>query len=171
MREKLFIAAGQTEDEWLHHWKNQLQRPGTGAPGIVSLVESFVLLDPHRVLSARAIPYWTVFNTDSSYQQASNFLKRKDGAIDDILVLLFPHGVESVGQIPVDLGRYARENFYLIGIDRNAYPRDFGAFIRYHRELWRHAGRRKDARAPSPVSIDSLLSFIEQRQGSAVTLA
>ncbi|MBV8100022.1 MAG: hypothetical protein JOZ31_12770 [Verrucomicrobia bacterium] len=128
------------------------------------LVESFILLDPQWVLQARAIPYWTVFSVKPSLERALEYVATADSGsvFDEILIMLFPHGVESVGLASVKdweaLSQYARSSCRFIGADRKAYPRDFAAFLRYHRELWQ---RCEKAQSPHSVPLSAVLKFIQ----------
>jgi hypothetical protein len=86
------------------------------------------------------VPYWTVFNTEPSRQSLLSYL---DGTepYDEIRLVLFSHGVESVGLASAADWQHALDRARKIGVftgvDTNAYPRDFAVFARAHRELSR----------------------------------
>ena len=139
------------------------------------LIESFILLEPHWVLRSGAIPYWTVFSTHRSLRRALTYLADKDARadFDEIFIMLFPHGVQSVGLAsPSDweiLGRSLRATSRFIGVDRKAYPQDFAAFLRYHHELWQIAGIEREA--PAPVPLERFISFVEEQKDPKVRLS
>jgi hypothetical protein len=58
---------------------------------------------------------------------------------DEIYVMLFSHGVESIGLTPIEHWRRilqrARSRSSFIGVDEAAYPRDFAVFVRYYFDL------------------------------------
>ena len=111
-----------------------------GIPPQRLLVESFLLLEPWWTLRTGSVPYWTVFNTEPSRQSLLSYL---DGTepYDEIRLVLFSHGVESVGLASVADWRHALDRARKIGVftgvDTGAYPRDFAVFARAHRELSR----------------------------------
>jgi hypothetical protein len=147
--------------DFYRDWQGQEKRSRTRL-----LVESFILLDPQWVLQAGAIPYWTVFSVKPSLKRAVDYVTGADTgkAFDEILIMLFPHGVESVGLAPVKdwevLCPYALSGCRFIGVDRKVYPRDFAAFLRYHRELWQ---RCESGQAPASVPLSKVLGFIQNR--------
>ncbi len=123
-----------------------------GLPGDRLLVECFLLLEPWWTLRSGSVPYWMVFNTDPSRDGLSSYLDRAD-PYDEIRLLLFSHGVESVGLVPIhaweQLLSRARKIGVLTGVDRDAYPRDFASLARAHREL-----ARIRTRYPMPLPLD-----------------
>jgi hypothetical protein len=71
---------------------------------------------------------------------------------------LFSHGVESIGLAALErfakLRGRAREGSALLGVATNAFPRDFGDYLRYQRDLRDHS-RDRFAR-PSRLRFDEL---------------
>lgn len=102
------------------------------------LVESFILLEPYWALRAGAAPYWMLFNTEGSLKQLGRYLEGT-AVYDDIRLILFSHGVESVGLPSIErwravLGRACCQGRF-VGVDERRFPRDFATFARYHTEL------------------------------------
>jgi hypothetical protein len=129
-------------------------------------VESFVLMDPHGALRQGMVPFWTVFNVEPSADALEWYLDRAAPSYDEIDLMLFSHGVESVGLAPIErwrtiMGR-ARES-RLLGVDERAYPKDFGTVARYHPALRRLPGPRYPA--PPPLTLADLDAFLGQAGG------
>ena len=109
-----------------------------GLPTGRLLVESFLLLDPWQALRTGSVPYWTVFGTRTFRADLDMYL---DGTepYDEIRILLFNHGTESIGLSSAEDWRHtaarARKIGVLTGVDAAAYPRDFAGLVRSHREL------------------------------------
>jgi hypothetical protein len=122
-----------------------------GIPTNRLLVESFLLVEPWWTLRSGSVPYWMVFNTDPSHTALSDYLDASD-PYDEIRMTLFSHGVNSVGLAPIEswqraIGR-ARKVGSFVGVDPDAYPRDFAVFARAHRAL-----SRIRARYPMPIPL------------------
>jgi hypothetical protein len=98
-----------------------------------------------------------VFNTEPSALALERYLDASD-PWDEIGLMLFSHGVDSVGLVPMERWRalLARGRRYgrFIGVDERAYPRDFRVFVQYHRDC-----RRLPERYPMPEPLD-LASFV-----------
>jgi hypothetical protein len=67
-------------------------------------------------------------------------------------MMLFSHGVDSIGLMPIEqwrgiLGR-ARKKGAFVGVDERAYPRDFAVFVRYYFDLKRKIHSRYPMRPP-----------------------
>lgn len=114
------------------------------------LVESFIVMEPYWTMRTGAIPFWMVFNMEPSARALEHYLDAS-AAFDDIGIMLFSHGVDSVGLASIDRWQslLRRANGALIGVDPRAYPRDFGVFVRYHYAL----RKRFRARYPMPPSL------------------
>jgi hypothetical protein len=84
-------------------------------------------------------------------------------AFDDIGIMLFSHGVDSVGLASIERWRSLLERAHgsLIGVDPNAYPRDFGVFVRYHYDLRRKFRSRYPI--PAALSFADLDRFVAER--------
>jgi len=103
------------------------------------VVDSFILMDPHRTLALRALPFWLVFNVEPSARTLSRFLDQEP-QFDEIDLMLFSHGTEGIGLASIDewrklisRGRTGR----FLGVDEDLYPRDFATLIRFYRDLSR----------------------------------
>lgn len=81
--------------------------------------------------------------------------------------MLFSHGVQSVGVVPLERWRgllqRAREKGGFVGVDEARYPRDFASLTRYHTEL----PRLITARHPPPgwLALERLDAFLAQTRG------
>jgi hypothetical protein len=113
-------------------YRAQLRR--VGMSGARLLVESFILLDPHHVLRAGLVPYWSFFPVSRAAWQLRDYLESA-GPYDEIDVLLFSNGVRSQGQAGPDvwrsLAQQARRRGRLLAVDERRFPADFGTFGRY----------------------------------------
>ncbi|WP_413804664.1 hypothetical protein [Streptomyces sp. OE57] len=122
-----------------------------GLPTGRLLVESFLLLDPWQALRTGSVPYWTVFGTQASRAGLDAYLDTTE-PYDEIRVLLFNHGTDSIGLAGAEDWRRtaarARKIGVLTGVDAAAYPRDFAGLVRSHREL-----ARIRARYPMPLPL------------------
>jgi hypothetical protein len=109
-----------------------------GLPASRLLVESFVLMAPRWALRSGSVPFWLTFNTEPSAVCLERHLERAE-PYDEILMMLFAHGAESIGLAPIErwrslLGR-ARGRGQFLGVDEANYPGDFATFARYHAAL------------------------------------
>ncbi|KFI22532.1 hypothetical protein [Nitrosococcus oceani] len=136
-----------------------------GQRGILSnrlLVESFILMEPWWTLRLGAVPFWMVFNMEPSAQRLENYLNSR-APYDNIHMMLFAHGVESIGLPPIErwqaLLKQARGVNGFIGVDTKSYPSDFSTFARYHKDLHKIHGRHP---LPSPLSLNQLYEFLAQ---------
>lgn len=117
------------------------------------LVESFLLLEPWWTLRTGSVPYWSVFGTQASRAALESYLDTCDPC-DEIRILLFNHGTDSIGLAGAHDWRRtaarARKIGVLTGVDASAYPRDFASFVRSHREL-----SKIRTRCPLPLPLDA----------------
>ncbi len=128
------------------------------------LVESFILLEPYWTLRTGSVPFWTKFAVEPDAAWLERYLEEAD-SYDEILVMLFSHGVDSPGLAPIErwrsiIERAARGGF--VGVDEARFPRDFSAFVRYHADLELLRPRYP---LPAPLRLTELDRFLE-RQGS-----
>jgi hypothetical protein len=119
------------------------------------VVESFILLDPHATLRTGSVPFWMVFNTEPSLASAHRYLEMTD-PYDQIYLMLFAHGVDSVGVPSIDewrglLGR-ARERGDFLGLAPETYPAHFAHFARYTQALCSKVAARYPIPEPLPLS-------------------
>lgn len=126
------------------------------------LVESFILMEPWWALRIGAVPFWMTFNMESSAKWLEHYLDERE-AFDYIHLMLFAHGVESIGLPPIgrwrDLLERARKQGNLVGVDEKAFPRDFAIFARYYTAIRKITARYP---LPEPLSLDQLDYFIKQ---------
>jgi hypothetical protein len=129
------------------------------------LVESFILMEPHWMLRTGSVPFWMVFNKRPSAAALEAYLR--DREFDEIYLMLFSHGVNSIGLVSIDEWRrilkHGKRSAF-VGVDENAYPRDFAVFVRYHDELWRKIPAR--VAMPAPLSLQEFDEFLDQTNGS-----
>jgi hypothetical protein len=130
------------------------------------LVESFILLEPWWTLQLGAVPFWMTFNTEPSAAWLETYLKHVE-SFDEIFMMLFAHGTESIGLAPIerwrDLLKKARKNGRFVGVDEKRYPRDFAVFARYHSALQEISGRYQ---LPEALPLKDVSTFLQQEGSS-----
>ncbi|HKH20105.1 MAG TPA: hypothetical protein VKB53_04245, partial [Gammaproteobacteria bacterium] len=84
-----------------------------------------------------------------------------------ILMMLFSHGVDSIGLTSIDewrrLLKRARKNGAFVGVDDKAYPRDFAVLARYYFDLRRKIHLRHPI--PALLKLDQLDQFLKETRG------
>ncbi|GAA5037844.1 hypothetical protein HNP84_003211 [Thermocatellispora tengchongensis] len=123
-----------------------------GLPADRLLAECFLLLEPYWTLRSGSVPYWLVFNTEPSCAGLAGYVDRA-GPFAEIRLMLFSHGVESVGLASAErwrevLARAGKIGVFT-GVDTAAYLRDFAGLALAHREL-----ARIMATAPMPPPLE-----------------
>lgn len=125
------------------------------------LVESFVVMEPYWTLRTGSVPFWMVFNKQPSRDCLGAYLDRVS-PFDEVYMMLFSHGVDSVGLCPIERWREilqrARKHGGFIGVDEREYPRDFGVFARYHKEIKKQIPARYPL--PGPLVLDQFDEFL-----------
>jgi hypothetical protein len=127
------------------------------------LVESFILMEPFWTVRTGCVPFWMVFNKQPSAQALKEYLQNGH-SFDAIDLMLFSHGVDSIGLVSIDEWRrilmLGSHRISFLGVDEGAYPRDFAVFVRYHEELV----DKIQARYPMPpaLSLEALDDFLGQ---------
>jgi hypothetical protein len=125
------------------HWYEE-----RGLPADRLLVESFILMEPWWALRTGSVPFWMVFNMEPSAQALERYLDFTD-PYDHIHLMLFSHGVDSIGLASIGQWRSvlqrARKHGSFVGVDEGKFPRDFAAFVRYHADV-----KKVPARYPMP---------------------
>lgn len=133
-----------------------------GLPTNRLLVESFILMEPWWALHTGSVPFWMVFNTQSSADRLERYLEGAD-LYDHIHLMLFSHGVESVGLVPIErwrsILRRARKHGGFVGVDDRRFPRDFATFVRYHTDLKKLPAGFP---APGPLPLTRLDEFLRR---------
>lgn len=109
-----------------------------GIPVRRLLVESFMLVEPYWALRTGSVPFWMVFNKETSLAALKEYLDAT-ASYPEIRLTLFSHGVESVGLAYPEQWRsvfdYAGESGDFLGVDPSVFPRDFAVFARTHQEM------------------------------------
>jgi hypothetical protein len=131
-----------------------------GLPTNQLLVESFILMEPWWALHTGSVPFWMVFNTEPSADRLERYLEGTD-PYDHIHLMLFSHGVDSVGLAPIErwrsVLRRARKHGDFVGVDERKFPRDFATFVRYHTDLRKLPTRYP---MPGPLALSRLDEFL-----------
>jgi hypothetical protein len=126
------------------------------------LVESFILHEPWWALRTGCAPFWLAFGVEPSADHLGSYLDSTD-PFDDIHMMLFSHGVDGVGVASIDRWRSllarARRKGDFVGVDTQAFPRDFASFVRYHTAM-QHIPARYPI--PGPLSLSQLADFLRQ---------
>lgn len=130
------------------------------------LVESFIVMEPYWAVRTGSIPFWMVFNKEPSAKALEAYLDLSD-PFEEIYIMLFSHGVESIGLVPIERWRgiltRAEKAGRFVGVDESAYPRDFAVFVRYYFDLKRKIHSRYPM--PAPLTLDQLDDFLKERPG------
>jgi hypothetical protein len=133
-----------------------------GLPTNRLLVDSFILMDPWWTLRLGAVPFWMKFNTEGSAAAVEHYLDDAE-PYDEIHLMLFAHGVNSIGLTPIERWRTllarARQRGCFVGVDEKAYPADFAVFARYHPALREIPGRFQP---PAPLSWAQVEDFVRE---------
>ena len=144
--------------EWWNHKRNLADKR--------LLVESFIVMEPYWTVRTGSVPFWMVFNKEPSADALEDYLRR-ERKFDDIYLMLFSHGVNSIGLVPIERWRQvlesAQQHGSFVGVDPEAYPRDFGVFVRYNPDLKRKITARYSI--PPPLALPELDQFIAQSAG------
>lgn len=123
------------------------------------VAESFIVMEPYWVLRTGTVPFWMVFNMEPSAHAFESYLHGR-AAFDEIGIMLFSHGVESAGLASIERWRALGS---LVGVDPDAYPRDFAVFVRYSFALRQHFRARYPI--PVPLPLAELDRFLSERVG------
>ncbi|MBX6311766.1 MAG: hypothetical protein IRY99_02415 [Isosphaeraceae bacterium] len=127
------------------------------------MVGSFILMEPWWALRTGSVPFWMVFNTEPSADALGHYLDSV-APYDEIFLMLFSHGVDSVGLVPIDRWRTllhrARRRGEFLGVDERVYPRDFATFVHYHADVPRQITARYPL--PGPLTLGQLDAFLDE---------
>ncbi|CCG02848.1 hypothetical protein [Blastococcus saxobsidens] len=138
-----------------------------GQPAQRLLVSSFIVHDPWRTLTTASVPFWTFFPVRSAAADLAEYLDR--ATYEDVDILLFSNGVPSRGQVDARsweaLAGRAQRRGRLLGVDADAFPADFTAFVRYTSAL-----RSLPTAAASwpPLGVADMLTGLEAAPPMAV---
>ncbi len=154
------------EPEHLSPFVAELYRWWYKQRGIIAnrlLVESFILLEPMWTLRTGSVPFWMKFNMEPSLDWIKDYLGKAD-PYDEIFMILFSHGVESVGLPSIsqwrEVFKYARQRGEFIGMVEEDFPRNFVTLIRYYTDLKRNISARYPV--PGTLSLERLNQFIQE---------
>jgi hypothetical protein len=135
-----------------------------GMPGQRLLGESFVLFEPEWTLRTGSVPYWSFFAVEAAAARLEAYLNGVE-PYDDIHLMLFSHGIDSIGLAPIErwqaiLDR-ARQHGSFLGVDVQAFPQDFATFVRYHDEVQNISHRYP---LPEAAPLEQFEEFLRQRE-------
>lgn len=68
------------------------------------MVESFIVMEPYWAVRTGSVPFWMVFNKQPSAEALEAYLEARD-PFEEIYMMLFFHGVESIGLVPIERWR------------------------------------------------------------------
>lgn len=128
------------------------------------LIENFGLLTPFDAVETTSIPFWLVFNTETSYKFLCQYLD-KHKAFKEMYLMLMSNGVtEGLGLTTIEewqgILQRASERGEFIGVDEREYPMDFATFIRYNNELKAKITDRQPF--PEALTLAELREFIDK---------
>lgn len=129
-------------------WYRRLGRPDGRL-----LVGSFVLLEPHWTLRTGSVPYWVTFNAGPELDKLHRYLDSAE-PYDEMGMMIFPHGTESVGLPTLEDWRGAfdktRHGGRFVGMNEWAYPHHFASLAKFYLDL-SGPGPRYPLPAPMPL--------------------
>lgn len=104
------------------------------------LVECFALVEPYLAVRTGSVPYWLAFTSGCCAEALENYLSR-NGAFEEMYLMLFSNGIEGIGMAPIErwrsiLSRAGRQGRF-VGVDEGEFPKDYASFVRYHTEFKR----------------------------------
>lgn len=130
------------------------------------LIESFIQLEPYWTLRTASVPFWMKFNMRPSLERAAKYVAEA-GPFDHIRLILFAHGVNSIGLPSIaewrEILAQARLEGSFLGVEENAYPAHFAGFSRYYTELRSSPERHP---LPKPIGLDRFERFLKSAEGS-----
>lgn len=125
-------------------------------------VESFTYLHPYLAFKKGLIPYWSVFNDQTSLQRVKAFLEETK-PYDEIYVNLFSNGLYSLGIAPIEewrsLFQLARQHGEFVGVNEETYPGDLASFVRHYTALKKLEGNYP---MPESLTLQQLDTFLEK---------
>jgi hypothetical protein len=125
------------------------------------IVESFILHEPYWALRTGSVPFWLKFVKEPSFEKIMQYLDERD-AFDEIFMMLFSHGTESVGLVPIEkwkevLAKAGKRGEFM-GVSEKNYPWDFGSFVRFNTHFEKNIKSRYPL--PAPLSLTEFESFL-----------
>jgi hypothetical protein len=121
-------------------------------------------MEPYWALRTGSVPYWAVFSTEPSAAALERYLETTE-PYDEIRMMLFAHGADSIGVAPIARWRSqldrARTHGEFVGVDERKFPRDLATLVRYHTRVKEIPARFP---LPAPLPLERLDAFLA-RQG------
>ncbi len=104
-----------------------------------------------------------VFNKEPSVEDVEQYLDERE-QFDEIYMMLFSHGVESVGLVSIErwreiLARTRRKGEF-VGVDPEKYPHDFAIYARYFTAIQQQMASRYPI--PTPLELSVLDDFLRE---------
>lgn len=138
-------------------WYQQRQMAGDRL-----LVESFVYLQPWWVLRLGMVPFWAVFNDQTSLNQLRQYLNTTR-PYTEIYANLFSNGIRSIGLAAIEQWRSilerATQRGAFVGVNEQKYPHDLAANVRSYTELKQFPQRYP---LPEPLGLAQLDAFLAE---------
>jgi hypothetical protein len=128
------------------------------------LAGSFILTEPTWTLRTGSAPYWCKFATLPSVEKLERYLERS-GPWEELMVMLFPHGTEGAGFAGTEHWRRLMDRVgagRFLGVDEDAFPRDFAGLRNYHRAMV-EVGERFPL-PDHPLTLDQVRGFLADRR-------
>lgn len=129
------------------------------------VIESFILMEPYWTLRIGAVPFWMTFNMEPSLHWVRRYIEEAE-AFEHVHLMLFAHGVNSVGLPPIEAWRtvldLGTKGGSFLGVDPDAYPAHFAGFARYHTDIAKLPGRHP---LPDPLPLSRFERFVEESGG------
>jgi hypothetical protein len=145
----------------LYRWWNEKR----GIADRRLIVDSFILMEPYWTIRTGSAPFWMVFNKEPSRRALQAYLDQSQ-RFDEIFMMLFSHGVDSVGLPSIEQWREplqrARVKGAFLGVDERAFPRDFAVFMRYYFDLLKTIPARYPM--PSALTVKELDEFLNHNR-------
>jgi hypothetical protein len=145
----------------LYRWWNEKR----GIADRRLIVDSFILMEPYWTIRTGSAPFWMVFNKEPSRRALQAYLDQSQ-SFDEIFMMLFSHGVDSVGLPSIEQWREplrrARAKGAFLGVDERAFPRDFAVFMRYYFDLLKTIPARYPM--PSALTVKELDEFLNHNR-------
>jgi hypothetical protein len=134
-----------------------------GMPDDRLFAQSFVYLQPWWTLRFGFVPFWTVFNDQTSANKLREYLDTSS-PYASIYANLFSNGIHALGVAPIEQWRsileQARDHGQFIGVDEQTYPGDLASFSKYYLDLKNLEAQQYPM--PEPLTLQQLETFLAQ---------
>lgn len=102
------------------------------------LIESFTVHTPLLTIQTGSVPYWLFFNVRTALEMMEDYLE-KSPDYKEIYLMILSHGKDDSSVVTIKEWEKAisvvKEKYDFIGVDKQAYPRDFAMYARYNKAL------------------------------------